>query len=158
MALDKKTITEELELLQLEETRERIDEMRRNKTSKAARVAARNRDITENLRIAAAIRASCWHKKGGKGVSQLLQGTDHNYAVIKHTLSHGPLIVICFRCGNVWEPPPVELNARKASVEDKALYKKLWTEYQWAVNLPTDNEPSGTQLFVIPPPEAVAVA
>ena len=157
MPLDKNKITEELELLQLEETRDRVEEMRRLRAAKIARAAARDRDITENMRQQATIQAACWHKKGGKGVTQLLQGTDHNFAVIKHTLSHGPTIVLCMRCGKVWEPPPVALNAPKASPENKALYKKLWTEYQWAINLPTDNEPSGTQLFVVNnQPEAVA--
>jgi hypothetical protein len=147
-AIDKKTITEELELLQLEETRERVFEMRRARDGRVARAASRDRDITENLRQQAAIQASCWHKKGGKGRENLLHGNDANYAVIKHTLSHGPTLIFCQRCSRVWQPPDTRLNHPKASPEDKALYKKLHEEYQWAANLPTDNEPSGTQLFV----------
>jgi len=58
------------------------------------------------------------------------------------------MLVCCIRCGRLWEPPDPALNTRKASAEDKALYKRLYAEYQWAVNLPTDNETSGTQLFV----------
>jgi hypothetical protein len=46
------------------------------------------------------------------------------------------------------------LNSRKASSEERRLYKVLWQEYVTALNLPTDNEPSGTQLFVITRDEA----
>jgi hypothetical protein len=149
MPLDKKAITEELEQLQLEETRDRVEATRAHRAAVAARATRRNQDILDNRKMTEAQQANCWHKKGGKGVANLAHGNDHNYAVVKHTLSHGPMIVVCQRCSKVWEPPDTRLNARKASPEDKALYKKLWDEYQWAVNLPTDNEPSGTQLFVI---------
>jgi hypothetical protein len=146
--LDKKSITEELEQLQLEETRERVYEMRRLREQKTVRAANRDRDIMENLNQQRAIQSQCWHKKGGKGRENLLHGNDANYAVIKHTLSHGPTLIFCQRCSRVWEPPDTRLNAPKATAEQKALYKKLHEEYQWAANLPTDNEPSGTQLFV----------
>jgi len=147
--LDKKTITDELEQLQLEETRDRVSDMRLRRESLRRRAEARDQDLNDAIARQTAIQAACWHKKGGKGVSMLFQGNDHNYAVVKHTLSHGPLVVICQRCNRKWEQPDTALNSRKSSPEDKALYKKLYEEYMWAVNLPTDNEPSGTQLFVI---------
>jgi hypothetical protein len=147
--LNRESIMSELEQLQLEETRERVEQMRRNRAARLARHANRQRDIqSSNARIAAQ-QAACWHKKGGKGVEMLSHGNDANYAVIKHTLSHGPLIVICQRCNKMWEPPAKELRK-----QDPARYKVLYDEYMWAVNLPTDNESSGTQLFVIG--EAVA--
>lgn len=147
--LDKAKITEELEQLQLEETRERVEESRRLRAAKLARAQRRNEDIMDARRMQEAIQANCWHKKGGKGVSMLPHGNDSNYAVVKHTLCHGPMIVICQRCAKVWEPPDVALNARSSSKESKALYAKLWQEYQAAVNFPTDNEASGTQLFTV---------
>jgi hypothetical protein len=146
--LDRKSITEELENLQLEETRDRVDAMRRMRASRLNRAERRTQDLLDARAQQDAIQASCWHKKGGKGVAMLHMGSDSHYAVVKHVLSHGPMVVICQRCFRLWEPPPIALNARKASAEDKALYKKLYLEYQWAVNLPTDNETSGTQLFV----------
>lgn len=156
MPLDRKAITEELEQLQLEETRDRVTEMRHRRESLRRRAEARDTDLKDSAARQKAIQDACWHKKGGKGVTMLFQGNDHNYAVVKHTLSHGPLLVICQRCSKVWEPPNTALNTRASSKEDKALYKKLYDEYQWAVNLPTDNEPSGTQLFVITREEPAA--
>jgi len=154
--LDRKIITEELEQLQLEETRDRVVSMRLQREGHRRRVEARDFDLKDSAARQKAIQDACWHKKGGKGVTMLFQGNDHNYAVVKHTLSHGPLIVICQRCSRVWEPPSTALNARSASPEDKALYRTLYEEYQWALNLPTDNEPSGTQLFVLTRDEPAA--
>lgn len=139
----------ELAALQLEETRERVHELRARRESKARRVASRNNDINRALARQKAQHEACWHKKGGKGVEMLSRGTDNYYAVVKHQLAHGPIIVICQRCGKVWEPPPVELNRRKATPEDKAEYRRLYTDYVKAVEFPTDNLMSGTQLFQI---------
>jgi hypothetical protein len=154
MPLDKAKITAELEELQLEEMRERVTEMRENKARRLQRVANRDRDIMRDRALTKARQDACWHKKGGKGVESLLRGNDHNYAVVKHQLCHGPIIIICQRCWKVVEPPDPALNARKASAEQKAEYKRLYNEYMEWLNLPTDNVMSGTQLFVIgaPPP------
>lgn len=154
--LDRKAITEELELLQLEETRDRVLLMRQTREAARRRVEARDFDLADNAARQKAIHDACYHKKGGKGVAMLFQGNDANYAVIKHTLSHGPLIVVCQRCSKIWEPPDTALNARGASKEDKAEYRRQYDEYYRAVNLPTDNEPSGTQLFVITREETAA--
>ena len=42
-------------------------------------------------------------------------------------------------------PPPIEL--RSGNAEERREYKRLYAEYQAAVNLPTDNETSGARLF-----------
>lgn len=142
--LNRDAILSELEQLQLEETRERVAEMRQRRAAKLGRIANRQRDIKSFNDKRAAQQAGCWHRKGGKGVEMLSHGNDANYAVVKHTLSHGPLIVICQRCTKEWAQPPIALRK-----ENPAEYRRLYDEYQWAVNLPTDNEPSGTQLFVV---------
>jgi hypothetical protein len=147
--LDKAKITDALEQLQLEETQERVNQMRQRKESVRRRILSRETDL-RNARIRQkAIQDNCWHKKGGKGVEMLAHGNDHNYAIVKHQLCHGPIIIICQRCSKVVEPPDPALNARKATPEQKAEYKRLYEEYQLWLNLPTDNEMSGTQLFVV---------
>jgi hypothetical protein len=152
MPLDKARITAQLEELQLEETQERVENMRQAKAARIQRAATRQRDIMRDREMTKARQDSCWHKKGGKGVEMLLRGNDHNYAVIKHQLCHGPIIIICQRCTKVVEPPDQALNARTATMQQRAEYKRLYDEYLVWLNLPTDNEMSGTQLFVIGPP------
>jgi uncharacterized metal-binding protein YceD (DUF177 family) len=152
MPLDKAKITAELEELQLEETRERVFEMRQNKERRLQRVANRDRDIMRDRALTKARQDACWHKKGGKGVEMLLRGNDHNFAVVKHQLCHGPIIIICQRCWKVVEPPDPALNTKNATAAQKAQYKRDYDEYLVWLNLPTDNIMSGTQLFVIGPP------
>ena len=149
MPLDKTKITGDLEQLQLEEMQERITQMRARKESIRRRIASRETDITSALARRKAAEDNCWHKKGGKGVESLSRGTDHFYAVIKHQLCHGPIIVICQRCGHIEEPPDQALNARRATPEQKAEYKRLYEKYRWWLDLPTDNTMSGTQLFIV---------
>jgi hypothetical protein len=152
--LDKAKITAQLEELQLEETQERVALMRQNKEGRLIRARMRERDIQRDRALTKARQDACWHKKGGKGVEMLLRGNDHNYAVVKHQLSHGPIIIVCQRCIKIVEPPDPALNAKTATAQQKAEYKRLYDEYVVWLNLPTDNEMSGTQLFVIgqPPP------
>jgi hypothetical protein len=144
---DKKSVTAQLEQLQLEETQERVDAAR---ATRKARIN-RNRQMALTIERGDAIRKAqqdaCWHKKGGKGVTMLSQGNDHNFAVVKHQLCHGPIIVVCQRCSKLWEPPLKP--AKGASAEERTKYREDLAEYHRALNLPTDNEQSGTQLFVI---------
>jgi hypothetical protein len=154
--LDKAKITEALEQLQLEETQERVNQMRARKENIRRRMTGREADLKNARDRQKAIQDNCWHKKGGKGVAMLAHGNDHNYAVVKHQLCHGPIIIICQRCCKVVEPPDPALNSRKATPEQKAEYKRLYEEYQVWLNLPTDNEMSGTQLFVLTQNEPAA--
>jgi hypothetical protein len=143
--LDKKQITDELEQLQLEETKERVAQIRRVRAMRENRMRTRQLALAKNDAIQKAAEANCAHRKGGKGKEMWFSGNDSNYAVVKHILSHGPMIVICQRCNKVWEPPPIAL--RRGTGEERREYKRLYTEYQAAVNLPTDNETSGARLF-----------
>lgn len=152
--LDKAKITEQLEQLQLEETQERVEQMRHRKNSILRRRASREGDLRNAREMQRIREEDCWHKKGGKGVEMLSRGNDHNYAVVKHQLCHGPIIIICQRCWHVEEPPDPALNAKKATTEQKAEYKRLYEKYLWWLNLPTDNVMSGTQLFVVSQPAA----
>jgi hypothetical protein len=145
--LDKSKITEELEQLQLQEAKERLAESAARRNQRANRARMVQTSLESRAKREALTQSRCAHRKGGKGVGMLFQGNDANFAVVKHILSHGPLIVVCQRCSKLWEPPNKALNSRKASPEERKEYKRLWEEYQWAVNLPTDNETSGTKLF-----------
>ena len=147
--MNKQKITDEMEQLQLEEMREKISVMRSTKAQKQSRIANLQKSLKDTADRKRLIQSRCAHRKGGKGVQMLFQGNDANFAVVKYTLSHGPTIVVCQRCIRVWEPPDRKLNRRGASAEERAEYKRQWEEYQWAMNLPTDNEPGGTKLFEI---------
>ena len=145
----------ELESLQLDELREQANE---RKSARAARqrqmrTVAMALKMTEDAKLY--LQSRCVHRKGGKNLDQFFDGNDSNYAVVKHTLSHGPTIVICQRCQKIWEPPkPLNPDATKAQRE---AYDADIKEYRRALALPTDNEPSGSVIFDYFPNSPIAM-
>ena len=152
---NRKQVQEELEDLQLQEAREAADQRRGTRAQKQSRVLAIEESLRRDRFNQATIQAACHHRKGGKGAAQMYQGNDTNYAVVTHTLSHGVTVVICQRCGRCWSPPLA--LSKKATPEQKAQYRVDLAEYRHALNLPTDNEPSGTTLFAFSEPDPDAV-
>ncbi len=154
MPPERAKIQEELADLQLEEAREAAETRRMNRTQRIGRIAALERSLRKDRQNQLRIQSGCAHRKGGKGTSQIYQGNDANYAVVTHTLSHGPTMVVCQRCGKLWLPP--EPLPKRATAEQKLKYREDMAEYRRARNLPTDNEPSGTVLFSFTPDDEEA--
>ncbi len=140
----------EMKRVQLELQKEQLQEINARKESRRLQIAEQQRDIVENERQRIAREANCKHKKGGRNKGGLERGTDSNYAVIQHTMPIGDVIVMCQRCGAIWTKPPIELKR-----SDPEAHAVMQRNYLRALEWPTDNEPSGTQLFLIqrtPPP------
>jgi len=151
---DKNKIQEELENLQLEEAREQARERQSKRDTRKSRSESIELTLRRDKANQKAIQDNCAHRKGGKGTAQMYQGNDANYALVHHTLSHGPTIVVCQRCIGIWAPPePLPKNATPAQ---KAEYKEQLAEYRRMRSLPTDNEPSGTVLFTFTPYDEAA--
>lgn len=143
----KLTVREQLEKLQLEEAlheAEKRNAKREARKLRQAEIAEAIRTYNENQ---TRIQAACRHRKGGKGVEQLHMGTDSHYAIIKHTFASGKRCVICIRCRKyVEEPARISNKATKAEREEWVIKQREF-ETWWA--LPTDNEESGSRLFII---------
>lgn len=135
----------ELELLQLQELREAAEQRRSARASQARQRRTVAMALQMTLNAQRNLHSRCAHKKGGKNLDQFFDGNDSNYAVIKHTLSHGPTIVLCQRCQNLWEAP-AQLHA-DASPAQIRQWEDEMRAYRAALALPTDNEPSGAVLF-----------
>jgi hypothetical protein len=146
---NQKSAADELMELNLEEARFLARKRDQDRRGKANRAQAIEISIQRDRRQQEFIQSSCKHLKGGKGTSQMYAGNDSNYAVITHTLSHGETIVVCQRCGKVERPPVAP--PRRATQEERAKYRADLAEYHRWLNLPTDNEPSGTTLFAFTP-------
>jgi hypothetical protein len=144
---DNKQVEDELRQLQLEEARAVAGERKQTRMSRENKIKAIEFSLKREREMDARKQAGCVHRKGGKGRDGIYNGNDSNYAVITHTLSHGPTIVVCQRCGKKWEPPAKPTKG--ASKEQRAQYSADLAEYRRALALPTDNEPSGTVLFEI---------
>jgi hypothetical protein len=140
-----KEMEDELKMLQLEEAREVAQNRKQGRMSRENKIQAIEFALKREREQQERTQAGCAHRKGGKGKDGIFNGNDQNYAVITHTLSHGPTIVVCQRCGKNWEPPA--RLTKGASKEQREQYRLDLTEYRRALALPTDNEPSGTVIF-----------
>jgi hypothetical protein len=147
-------IVSELEELQLEETRERVMAARALREQRERNRKHMMMIILRNDRIEKAQQEDCWHKKGGHGASGLNRGDDSKFAVVKHQLPHGPIIVICQRCRKLWAKP--KALPKTASQDERKVFKEQMTEYNTALNFPTDNTMSGNQIFLVTGSEEAA--
>lgn len=102
--------------------------------------------------------ASCNHRKGGtihkrtalygQDATTVIaerivfpnQGTDAQFAVIKHQMMNFDIWVHCLRCGKWWKPPI------RANYTNETQFILACVEYQKALEFPTNNVTSGSVL------------
>jgi hypothetical protein len=128
----------------LELVQSQLTEFEEKKAQRKRRLQKAEFDLAESNRQKALREANCKHRKGGRNKEGLDKGNGSDYSVIQNTYPAGDVQVMCQRCGATWDNPSLELKAT-----DPALYEKRLREYRRALEWPTDNEPSGTQLFLI---------
>lgn len=137
-------IQRELLSIQLEEGRARVLQLR-SRADQNHRNAVATENSLEEARINRKLQEdACPHRKGGSDEAGLAFGSDPEYAVIKHTLADGEVMVQCQRCPKEWRRP------RRGNLS-AAEYKEALIDYQKALALPTKNTPSGSQLFNVYP-------
>lgn len=155
-------ISKELQELELEERKLRLEDLRNRVEAERARRETILRaskmqqdELDKANKAIIAGQKTCKHRKGGKGLEGISNGNDSNHSVIKHVHACGEIQVMCTRCNKEWWPPlstwqqthdpEAFAAAQKSSVELARQHE----EYKRAVDMPTDNETSGTQLFII---------
>lgn len=134
----------EIKRLSLELQQEQLQQLRDTKAARRLKLQKAEEDLAENVRQQEMREQNCKHRKGGRNKEGLNKGNSPNYAVIQNTFPNGEVRVICQRCGKAWEQPSLDLKAEKPT-----LYNQQLRDYQRALEFPTDNEPSGTQIFLI---------
>lgn len=134
-------IDDELAQLQLDEMRENRDRRLAQRDQKQRNQKAFEASLAEGRAIAQMAQDGCPHKKGGKDMAGLHFGSSPNYAVIKHTLPMGEVLVLCQRCMKEWRRPIA------SEFDSKRDYQVELKVYREALNFPTDNVPSGTHMF-----------
>lgn len=152
----------ELQQLELEERRHRTALMREQVAQLASRNEQKERARREqvhtemaNRRKREAQQAQCAHRKAGRGIEGIFSGSAPEYCIIKHTEPWGETYVTCQRCGKEWRDPFFmmrKLDPKKVSEYKKANkreYEQQMRDYKWAMDLPTDNSPSGGTIFSI---------
>lgn len=127
------------ESLELEDLTYKVENEQNRRSERRQQMQTQQRSILDAQRQQKAVQDACPHRKGGKDMGGLSRGTDTKYSVNTSTTPWGQQYVMCTRCGKeVWGP----FNGKPADPEFAA-----WLQ------LPTDNEPSGTQIFLVYPPK-----
>ena len=127
--------------LQIEEMEERMEQRRDAKERAAADRKRQLEDFQKNEAIRKRRQALCKHRKGGRN-NQFWNGNSNDYSVIDNTYPTGDRAIMCTRCGKEVRKPDRAL--RKTNPE---LYMKQWEEWKTWSSFPTDNSPSGSQIF-----------
>lgn len=146
-ASEPRTEEQELELqlkrLHVTELREQIAERELKRETIRMRARTNGATINQITREANAVQARCNHHKGGEGAHGVVggQGTDQQYAVIKHTMANKDMWVICLRCGKHWKPP------LRSTFDSEQAYISAYAEYKAACQFMTNNKPSSSTLF-----------
>lgn len=141
--------------LQLEDLTTRVEQERSRRANILRARDAQQASLEQTNRDIKASQSLCKHHKGGTDEDGVLNGDSNKYSVIKHMFPWGEVNVICTRCGKTWAPP-----TRDLARTDKKAYDKQLAEFREAYAFPTDNKPSGSQMFQFhyPPPQLRAGA
>jgi hypothetical protein len=125
-------------LLDLEEKRERSAARKAKKAEKLADASMKANQVRAMLQSRERLKKFCTHKKGGRGPGAVMngQGTDDQYAILKHVLPSGRYFILCQRCGGEWvSRDPLTGEAGSA-------------DFDKMNSVPTDNTISGSTLFL----------
>lgn len=134
----------EFKRLQMQLIRQQLNEAKEKEEDRKVRMERQLRELEANKLIEANRQSNCKHRKGGKNLVNFLNGNDSQYSVVRITYPTGDVVIMCTRCQKEYRKPPVELKKSNPS-----RYRTELQEYKMACELPTDNEPMGTQLFLV---------
>ena len=136
-----------LELLErkanLQDVQERLEERELKRTNRRQVFLGRGQNLIQDRAKKDGLQKGCNHRKGGDGARGVVggEGTDPQYAVIKHRMANGDVWVRCLRCGKTWKPPVKSMHKTEAS------YNAAMERYEVAAAFPTRNHTSSSQQF-----------
>jgi hypothetical protein len=133
---------------QAELTRHQTAQFKMKQAEQKDKFWSRGRELENTKRSQHKHQDQCSHKKGGRGIESLQKGgTDaSDHAIIHHLLPNNEWWLRCTRCGKTWRPPYAEDFDLKTA-DGKEAFEKAKTDYQWALNAPTNNQPSSGITF-----------
>jgi hypothetical protein len=141
LSAEEKRLEVQIKRLELEEKIEAQTKRRSKKLELKREFEAKLRAIQVFLAQREALQRGCNHKKGGVGKEAVIhgQGTDENYALLKHQLPSGDWLIQCQRCSGEWYPED-RFTGRPATTIGGFTYRD-------ALMARTDNSPSKSAVF-----------
>lgn len=105
--------------------------------------AQRQKDFVAGEKQRARRRRICKHRKGGRN-NNFAKGNSNDFAIIVNTYSDGRVGALCTRCQSEWWKPTKALYRT-----DRKLYLEQQKAWEEIADMPTDNSPSGSQIYLI---------
>ena len=146
---DKPKPLTEFEQVELEYKRELIEDMResrRQREEKQVRMRLEQKrraaDAAAELEQRERRKRVCKHRKGGKN-NNFAKGNGSDRSIIVNTYPMGTVVIMCTRCATEWMAPDPKLKKT-----NPAEYRRQLAEWQEVSQWPTDNMPSGGQIFL----------
>lgn len=135
-----KALQDEEAALDLEIKREKVAKIRSERQAKQDTARSNMEAIRAMMEQRERLQRVCTHRKGGRGHGAVLngQGTDPQFAVIRHMLPSGRLMILCQRCG------------QEEYSRDPLTGALPTAQYQRFSEFQTDNQTSGSSLFIRP--------
>lgn len=127
----------------LEDLQERLADRKLKRASREAVYRGHGANLLQDRLKKTATQNNCNHRKGGDGARGVIggEGTDQQYAVLKHRMANGDIWVRCLRCAKTWKPPV------KSMFKKEEAYDKAMEVYNVALQFPTRNHTSSSQQF-----------
>src|SRR5271156_3726562 len=89
----------------LQDTRESLQERQNKRDRLVAIQRSRGRQLRDEENQRRTKILACPHKKGGMDLAGYREGTDEQYAVIRHQFMNSDYMIQCQRCSNIVIPP-----------------------------------------------------
>lgn len=103
----------------------------------------RNKDYEAGEKQRRRRRTICKHRKGGRN-NNFARGNGNDFSIVINTYSDGRVGALCTRCQSEWWKPTKSLYRT-----NRKLYYEQQKSWQEIEDMPTDNSPSGSQIYLI---------
>lgn len=147
-----KSTADDIELrwkqLQIEDMEEKMTQRAEAKARAASDRQRQFEDFQKNEMVKANRQRLCKHRKGGRD-NKFWNGNAQDYSINRNIYPTGEQVIFCTRCGKEVRKPDRAL--KKA---DPKLYAQMAEEWRLWSTYPTDNTPSGSQIFEVVPDAA----
>jgi hypothetical protein len=140
---DDAQVEREFKQLQIQALRIQIGDNQKKIEQMKADAARRVEDQKALEKMRERRKKLCRHKKGGRN-NNFAQGNAPDYSLAINVFPCGEVVVFCTRCQSDWRKPELELKR----TDPKAYAEQMAEFTKWA-SMPTDNSPSGSQIYLI---------
>lgn len=120
--LERSKLLQEKEQLELIKLRKEVEKMKLDDKQREILLKQHSETVDEYRRRINQEQQACNHHKGGVDIAGVRgQGNHSMFAVIKHQLPTGDIMVLCQRCNKIWQVGDSDYNAMLNAPTDNTM-------------------------------------